>query len=195
MRQQTWDTCQHRCGPAGLLREILGVNLVSRSQLFTPLLCNLVPWGLHTLLTCVKTQQLHGVHRKGRFHAQDALPKKKGKQETISSDRSRKHVCEVTSKSKSKDRGAKMRVIFSPSMAARSFECGGMDRRQTLVPVDYEALSLSVVLERSHISDVTVRLPEGRMSPLPFNLVTNGTYEQSPLSLRAFCMLTTAYVP
>lgn len=88
-----------------------------------------------------------------------------------------------------------MRVIFSPSMAARSFECGGMDRRQTLIPVDYEALSLSVVLERSHISDVTVRLPEGRMSPLPFNLVTNGTYEQSPLSLRAFCMLTTAYVP
>lgn len=49
-----------------------------------------------------------------------------------------------------------MRVIFSPSMAARSFECGGVDRRQTLVPVDYEALSLSVVLERSHISDVTV---------------------------------------
>lgn len=77
MRQQTWDTCQHRCGPAGLLRETLGVNLVSRSQLFTPLLCNLVPWGLHTLLTCVKTQHLHGVHRKGLFHAQDALAKKK----------------------------------------------------------------------------------------------------------------------
>lgn len=132
---------------------------------------------------------------KGPFPRTGCTTQKKGKQETISSDGSRKHACEVTSKSKSKDRGAKMRMIFSPSMAARSFECGGMDRRQTLIPVDYEALSLSVVLERSHISDVTVRLPEGRMSPLPFNLVTNGTYEQSPLSLRAFCMLTTAYVP